>query len=127
MRALLVTHGELGAALLSSARYIYAVDAPVDVISNRDLDLRGLTEKIRAWIADESGPAVIMVDVGGGSCGIAARAASADREDLRILAGVNLPMVLTYLSSHSQLDLVELSSKMLDRALHAVASLEPVS
>jgi mannose/fructose-specific phosphotransferase system component IIA len=125
MRALLVTHGDLGEALLRSAHYIYAVQAPIRVLSNRDLDLAGLRAAIDQWLDEEPGPSLVMVDVGGGSCGTAARAAAQGRNSVRLLAGVNLPMVLTYLSSHAQLGLDELVSKMLDRALHAVAPLDP--
>lgn len=127
MRALLVTHGDLGEALLRSARYIYSVEAPIEVLSNTALDLGGLRAAIESWLDATEEPSLVMVDFGGGSCGIAARAAAGGRSRVRLLAGVNLPMVLTFLSSHAQLDLDELVSKMLDRALHAVAPLEPAT
>lgn len=127
MRALLVTHGDLGEALLRSARYIYSVEAPIEVLSNTALDLGGLRAAIESWLDATEEPSLVMVDFGGGSCGIAARAAAGGRSRVRLLAGVNLPMVLTFLSSHAQLELDELVSKMLDRALHAVAPLEPAT
>lgn len=127
MRALLVTHGDLGDALLRSARYIYSVEAPIEVLSNTALDLVGLRAAIENWLDAIAGPALVLVDFGGGSCGIAARAAAGGRPQVRLLSGVNLPMVLTFLSSHAQLDLDELVSKMLDRALHAVAPLDPAT
>ena len=124
MRALLVTHGELGDALLESARLIYAVEAPISVLSNTSLGLEELVDAIRGWLDRESGPALIMVDVGGGSCGVAARAAAAGRPRTWLLAGANLPMVLTYLSHHGQVGSDDLLSRLLDRAHNAVALLE---
>ena len=127
MRALLVTHGDLGEALLRSAHYIYTVEAPVEVLSNTTLDLAGLRTAIERWIDAVGEPSLVMVDFGGGSCGIAARAAAKGRPQVRLVAGVNLPMVLTFLSSHAQLDPDDLVSKMVDRALHAVSPLDPAS
>jgi mannose/fructose-specific phosphotransferase system component IIA len=120
MRALLVTHGDLGRELIASARYIYAVDAPLDSLSNRDKDARQLQEAIQSWLDLQSGPVILFVDVGGGSCGIAAQLAARSRLQSWVIGGVNLPMILTYLSSHAQLDPEELVSKILDRALNAV-------
>lgn len=127
MRSLLITHGDLGASLLRSARTIHAVDAPITVVSNVDHDLEGLRDVIADWLATDAGPALVMVDVGGGSCGVAARLAAADRAKTWVLGGVNLPMVLTYLGHHETLDPGDLVSKMLDRALNAVAVLDPPS
>lgn len=127
MRALLVTHGDLGEALVRSARSIHTDDAPIEVLSNTRFDLPGLRSEIERWLDQGPRPCLLMVDFGGGSCGIAARAAAAGRSQVRILGGVNLPMVLTFLSAHAQLDLDDLVSKLLDRALHAVAPLEPAN
>jgi mannose/fructose-specific phosphotransferase system component IIA len=124
MRALLVTHGELGDALLESARLIYAVEAPISVLSNAALGLEDLVVEIRRWLDRGSGPALIMVDVGGGSCGVAARAAAKGRPETWLLGGVNLPMVLTYLSHHGQVGSDDLLSRLLDRAHNAVDVLE---
>jgi mannose/fructose-specific phosphotransferase system component IIA len=124
MRALLVTHGRLGEELLASAACIYDVEAPIEYLSNRDLDAAELQRRIRAWLDREDGPVLVFVDVGGGSCGTAAQIACAGRDQSWVLGGVNLAMVLTYLGSHGQLDPPELVSKILDRALNAVRLLD---
>lgn len=120
MRALLVTHGALGEELLRCARSIYAVDAPIDALSNHDLDAVTLRRRVGEWLGERDDSALLMVDVGGGSCGIAARAAAAGRARTWVLGGVNLAMVLTFLSGHGQVDDDDLVSKILDRALNAV-------
>ena len=124
MRSLLVTHGNLGRELIESAHCIYAADAPIESVSNLGLDAAGLQAKIESWLALDDGPVLIFVDVGGGSCGVAAQLAAAVREDTWVIGGVNLAMVLTYLSSHAQLGAEDLVSKILDRALNAVRILE---
>ena len=124
MRALLVTHGRLGEELLASAACIYDAEAPIEAISNRDLDAAGLAQRIREWLDRDDGPVLVFVDVGGGSCGNAAQLACAGRSQSWVLGGVNLAMVLTYLGSHGQLEPPELVSKILDRALNAVRLLD---
>ena len=123
MRALLLTHGNLGQALLESAVQIYSMDADIDVMSNEGESTQTLQKGIQRWLDRDEGPALILVDVGGGSCGVAATLAARDRKDCWILGGVNLPMVLTYMTSHGQLQPEELVSKLLDRTLNAVRAL----
>ena len=82
-----------------------------------------LQRAIQRWLGPDEDPVVIFVDVGGGSCGVAATLACRHRRNCWILGGVNLPMVLTYLTSHGQLDPAELISKLLDRSLNAVRQL----
>jgi mannose/fructose-specific phosphotransferase system component IIA len=124
MHALLVTHGQLGEALLKSARQIYDADASVDVLSNDGRGAEELVAAVADWLCAHPGPALLMVDVGGGSCGIAARRAAASREECWILGGVNLAMLLTFLGNQGELEGEALVTKILDRALNAIDRLE---
>lgn len=126
MRVLLVTHGELGRSLLDSAASIYGEAVGVDVLSNDAFDATGLAAAIEDWLGPEETDTLILVDVGGGSCGAAARLAADRRKRTWILSGVNLPMVLTCLGSGDTLDGRELVDKILDRALNSVRLLEPL-
>lgn len=123
MRALVVTHGRLAAELLASAREVYAADAPIEALSNAGRGVEDLRQEIAGWLAGDASPALILVDVGGGSCATAARLATRDQPGTWIVAGVNLAMVLTFLSSHA-LDPAELVPKILDRGLNSVAVLQ---
>lgn len=126
MRVLLVTHDELGRCLLASAARIYGEAVGVDVISNDGLDAGGLTRAIADWLGEDDVDTLILVDVGGGSCGTAARLAADGRKRVWILGGVNLPMVLTCLGSSGTVGGRELVDKILDRALNSVSLLEPL-
>jgi len=110
--------------MLDGARRIYAVDAPIEIVSNDEHGLESLSAHVEAWLSRDDGDALMMVDVGGGSCGVAARLAAADRPRTWVLGGANLPMVLTYLSHHGQLGAEDLVAKMLDRAHNAIAVLD---
>lgn len=120
MHALVVTHGNLGQELIASAREVYANDAPLDPLSNAGRDVEALRQAISHWLNSHDGPALILVDVGGGSCGIAAQRAAAGRTRTWVVGGVNLPMVLTYLTGHGQLAPEDLVSKVLERGTSAV-------
>jgi mannose/fructose-specific phosphotransferase system component IIA len=127
MRVLLVTHGNLGECLLESAGLIYGEAVGVDCLSNDPHDAPGLAAAIQEWLGPEDNDTLILVDVGGGSCGTAARLAADGRKHTWILGGVNLPMVLTCLGSSDAMDGQALVDKILDRALNSVALLETLS
>ncbi len=120
MRGLIVTHGDLGRELVASARLVVASDAPVDVLSNTRLGNRELRSLIEEWLTREAGPALIMVDEGLGSCGLAASLAARDREQTWIVSGVNLSMVVTYLNRRGRMPEEELVEKILSRGREAV-------
>jgi mannose/fructose-specific phosphotransferase system component IIA len=124
MRVLLVTHGDLGECLLASAARIYGTAVGVDCLSNDPYGASGLAAAISDWLGSDEIDALILVDVGGGSCGAAARLAADGRKRTWIIGGVNLPMVLTCLGSSDAMDGQDLVSKILDRALNSVRLLE---
>ena len=126
MRVLLVTHGDLGESLLNSAARIYGEAVGVDFLSNDPHDASGLAAAIEEWLGPDDTETLILVDVGGGSCGTASRLAADGRKHTWILGGVNLPMVLTCLGSSDAMDGQQLVDKILDRALNSVSLLEPL-
>ena len=126
MRVLLVTHGHLGECLLQCAGQIYGDAVGVDFISNDPHDASGLAHEIREWLGPDDTDTLILVDVGGGSCGTAARLAADGRQRTWIVGGVNLPMVLTCLGSTDAVDGQALVDKILDRSLNSVTLLEPL-
>jgi mannose/fructose-specific phosphotransferase system component IIA len=124
MRALVVTHGDLGRELVASASLVVGLNAPLDVFSNHGRSGRELREAITTWLVASEEPALIFVDEGAGSCGTAACLAAAGREDCWVLGGVNLAMIVTYLARAAELEGEALVDKILQRAQEAVRVLE---
>jgi len=124
MRGLIVTHGDLGRELVASARLVVFSSTTLDVVSNSGLGNRELRSVIEEWLQREEGQTLIMVDEGLGSCGLAASLAARDRVDTWILSGVNLSMVVTYLSRKEQMEGQALVDKILDRGRQAVRLME---
>lgn len=113
VRALLVTHGDLGNELLSTAQLIVGPQEGAKVLSNRELSSESLSDAIRAELLtygeDE---AVIFVDVAGGSCLCACRMAESALNRVRVVSGVNLPMVLEFFHYRGRLPLGELVDRV---------------
>ncbi len=102
---LLVAHPGFGEGLLESAESILGFRPPVDTLSNRGLGREALEEHIRRWLDAHPGPALILADVGFGSCCQAARLVARGQDKVAILAGVNLPILLAVARSHEQTDI----------------------
>jgi mannose/fructose-specific phosphotransferase system component IIA len=102
---LLVAHRGLGDGLLTAAETILGRRPEVDQLTNEGLSPEALGEAIDRWLVEHSGPALILTDLGFGSCCQTARRVSRDRKDVGILAGVNLPVLLAAVRSSAQEDL----------------------
>ncbi len=93
VRALIVTHGELGGELIRTIEAILGPQEGVACLSNAGASLDGLSERIRAELAAGQ-PLVVFVDLMGGSCGHACRGLPGPAT--RVVSGVNLPMLLDF-------------------------------
>ena len=123
-RALLVTHGNLGAELLSTAELIVGPQKGASVLSNRELSSESLSEAIQTELATYGGDeTVIFVDVAGGSCLCACRTAESEEKRVRMVSGVNLPMVLEFFHYRDRLPLDELVERVTARARAGIQAL----
>lgn len=98
-RGVVVAHGALAAALVGEAERISGERDGLLPVSNAD----GGPEEIERRLTDAVGdaPAVIFVDMPCGSCFFAAMRVARGRGDLRVVTGVNLPMLLDFLGHRS--------------------------
>jgi mannose/fructose-specific phosphotransferase system component IIA len=126
--ALLVTHGELAASLIGAARTIAGAFEGVDALSNDGLSRDALVAAVGGRIA-AFGPAggIVFADVAGGSCAQAALSSAARGAPgpVRVLSGVNLPMLLDYLHNRARLEPAALADHVLARGRLSVQLLEP--
>jgi mannose/fructose-specific phosphotransferase system component IIA len=121
MRALLVTHGELGAELAATAEAVVGVRGLLAALSNDGHTATSLRDRIGHWLATRPGPALVFVDEASGSCGVAAAAAAAAHAEVTwVVGGVNIAMLVAYLSGCSHLPPDRLVDKVLDRGRSAV-------
>ena len=109
--ALLVMHGDLGAALLRVASGLYGPLDDIGVLSNeglgRDELQRAIDARVCAW--PEGG--LVLADLWGGSCHQCGSAAARGR-DVLVVTGINLPMLLDYVHNRDAYGVRELAERL---------------
>ena len=123
-RALLVTHGNLGAELLSTAELIVGRQSGASVLSNKELSSESLSEAIESELSTYGGDeTVVFVDVAGGSCLCACKVAEGVVKKVKVISGVNLPMVLEFFHYRDRLPFDELVERVAQRGRAGIQTL----
>jgi len=122
-RGLILTHGELGAELLRTAELIVGHTTGLTALSNRGLSAADIAAEVKAFHAlAPASPLLVFVDLLGGSCAQAVSSLLAE-QDVRLLTGVNLPMVIAFLQCRGDAPpLADLVTAILMRAHRGVAA-----
>jgi len=100
--ALLVMHGGLAEALLRAAEQVYGPVSGVAVLSNEGLSRDALEAEIRARVAGWDGGGIVLTDFWGGSCHLCGVSATRGRDEVALVTGLNLPILLDYLHNRDQ-------------------------
>lgn len=113
VRGIVLAHGALAAGLVDAVKQITGDlgDALVP-LTNSGRSPEAVVGDVRAAVGD--GPAIIFTDLPGGSCAFAARRLGLEREGLAVICGVNLPLLLHFVT-HRELPLEELVPRLLSR------------
>ncbi len=123
--AIVVTHGRLAQEFIATAQKIYGNVKGVYAVSNDDSTPQSLSADIDA-IIESGGPDdafVILVDFLGGSCGHATLSVERRRRNVRVVSGVNLPMLLAFLNKRADVSFERLPAELASRgrdSIHAV-------
>jgi len=96
LSGVIVAHTELAEALLAAVRAIAGDETGLVAVSNRGTDLKALVRRIDAAVGGAGRPALLFTDMPGGSCAHTAAALARGREDVRVVTGVNLAMLLDF-------------------------------
>jgi len=94
LRGVVVSHAALAEALVAAVRTISGVDGVLEAVSNEGCDPEALAARIDKALGN--GPAVLFVDLPGGSCLTSALRMSRGRPTVAIVTGVNLAMLLDF-------------------------------
>lgn len=124
IRALVITHGNIGAELVRVTGLILGPVAGLGALSNSGRSLADLRAEIAAWLAEGQAAgatgALILVDDYGGSCATAAQLACGHEKGRAILSGVNLAMLLGFLTWRENDDFEELVSRLVRKGREAI-------
>lgn len=125
-RGLILTHGSLGRELIAAAELIVGHSDGLESRSNDGLsgpDQAALVERFIA--AEPTTPAVIFVDLPGGSWSFACSKFLGLK--VQLLSGVNLPMVLAFLQCRARESWPELVQGIVARGHRGIQGMPPVS
>ena len=112
---LLIGHSTFAASLLDVARAIAGPVDDVPCLTNAGRSPEALAEEIGATIDRLGLPAVLLIDVAGGSCFAAARRAMRGRAGAHLVTGVNLPLLLDFLQKRDRLEAEPLVAHIIER------------
>jgi mannose/fructose-specific phosphotransferase system component IIA len=94
LRGVVVSHAALARALVEAVHTISGVEGALTAVSNDGCDPAALRRQIEA--ARGTGPAVLFVDLPGGSCLASAVRYAHGQPELAVVTGVNLAMLLDF-------------------------------
>jgi mannose PTS system EIIA component len=95
LRGVVVAHGALALALVQEAERISGESGILVAVSNSDGGREEIERRVAEAVAGE--PSVVFVDMPCGSCFFAAMHAAKGTAGVRVVTGVNLPMLLDFL------------------------------
>jgi PTS system mannose-specific IIA component len=126
---LVITHGGLGEELVKVVTMILGPVEGLAAQSNRGIGVKELTAAVSGWAARQAEAGaqgvLLFIDDFGGSCANAAQIAAADGPPAACLTGINLAMLLDFVTWRDSLDLPQLARRLVDKGRHAIAIVGP--
>lgn len=118
---IIVTHGMLADELCHTTQLIVGKLSNCHSISGSDLSDEEVIRRIKKIITSASVErAIIFVDYFGGSCCINSVRAAQGLEGVKVISGVNLPMLLDFVTKRETMDFKEMVDHLLRRGRESV-------
>jgi PTS system mannose-specific IIA component len=118
---IIVTHGGLAQELLDTAELVVGAIPFCYAISNKDLTDEALLSKIKK-IIERTDPSFIFLftDYFGSSCALNCVRAVRHRKDAVVISGVNLPIILDFVTKRGTMKPEEIISNLILRGRESV-------
>lgn len=94
LRGVVVSHALLAESLVKAVVAITGIEGALVAVSNEGCDGPSLTRRLSEAVAGQ--PAVLFIDLPGGSCLTSSLREARGRSDLAVVTGVNLAMLLDF-------------------------------
>ena len=118
---IIVTHGQLGEELLRTAGLIVGEIHDCYALSGSDLGDESVVSSIREILdSNKTKRAVVFVDYFGGSCGASCVKATRGLEGVKVISGVNLPILLDFVTKKGIMGLDEIVEHLIHRGQESV-------
>jgi PTS system mannose-specific IIA component/PTS system mannose-specific IIB component len=123
---IVVTHGKLAEELIETAKGVYGDFSGCVAVTNHGKSPQALLEEIKALIdAQKESRHVVFVDFLGGSCGHVCMELRVERNDIPVITGVNLPMLLAFLNKRDAVSFEGLPGEIIGRGHHSIQMIDP--
>jgi len=120
----LFTHGNLAGALKSVTKNLGVAAENFYSFSNQEKSIKDIETEILELIKDKSPENImIFVDLTGGSCWISAARLKKENDQIEIMGGVNIPMLVSYFMNVQRMDWQFLLEKVSADAKKGIARL----
>jgi len=117
LRGIIVSHAAVAQALVAAVRVITGIEDALTPVSNEGCGTEALAERLRAAVGD--GPAVLFVDLPGGSCMTSSTRYAKQHADIAVVTGVNLAMLLDFVF-HREVTPAEAARRAVDAGAKAI-------
>jgi len=122
---IILTHGNIGSALIQAAESIMGTVDNVYPLTTSNLSLSDINAKLKTVINAQNWDQgiIIMVSMMGGSCWNSGVLIARQIPDVEVISGVNLAMVISFLSKRDQYSLHELAKIIKEDATRGIVRL----
>jgi mannose/fructose-specific phosphotransferase system component IIA len=117
LRGIIVTHAAVAQALVTAVAAITGVGDALTGVSNEGCGTEELSERLRQAIGE--GPAVVFVDLPGGSCFTSSMRYAKQHAEIAVVTGVNLAMLLDFVF-HRDIPPAEAARRAVDAGAKAI-------
>jgi mannose/fructose-specific phosphotransferase system component IIA len=125
LAAVIVTHARLGEALRNAASRVAGDVVGVETVSNDELGPEELARRVRSAVDELSAEGcIVFVDSRGSSCATSCLDAVREDERVRVVSGVNLPMLVDFVLRRDDHDLDAMVERLLQRGRSSVQLLK---
>jgi mannose/fructose-specific phosphotransferase system component IIA len=94
LRGVIVSHAAVAQALVAAVKAITGIDGALTPVSNEGCGTEALAERLHDAVGD--GPALLFVDLPGGSCLTSSARYAKQHANIAVVTGVNLAMLLDF-------------------------------
>ncbi|MDZ7721292.1 MAG: hypothetical protein U5R06_00335 [candidate division KSB1 bacterium] len=127
IRGIIIAHGHIGEAFIDAVNSIVGECVELYSLSVSDMSAADIRDRLLALVnapLTEKKGIVIMACLKGGSSWNVAASIAAENDRVRVLSGVNLSMVLAFLTKRKTMELDELTAEIRKRGQTGVDMLK---